>query len=75
MKIFDHQDALITMSYYSHGKMRAENIGKMLLEPEIMIMVNGEDIRWIAATFGKRCTIVSKSVAVCCSYPCTTRME
>ena len=40
MKISDLQAALITIGYYSHGKMRAEDIGKLLFELEIMIMIN-----------------------------------
>ena len=40
MEIFDLQATLITMTYYIHGKMRAEDIGKILFEPEIMIMIN-----------------------------------
>ena len=75
MKIYDLQAALITMSCYSPGKMRAEDIGKLLFEPEIMIMINWEDTLWIAANFEQRCTIASKYVAVYCSYPCTARME
>ena len=51
MTIPDLQDALITMSCYSRGKMREEDIGKLLFEPEIMIMINWEDTPWIAANF------------------------
>ena len=40
MKISDLQAALITISCYSHGKMKAENIGRLLLEPKMMIMIN-----------------------------------
>ena len=40
MKIFGLQVALITISCYSRGKMRAEDIGKLLFEPEIMIMID-----------------------------------
>ena len=40
MKISDLQAALITMRYYSRGKMREEDIGKLLFEPEIIIMIN-----------------------------------
>ena len=40
MKISDLQATLITISYYNHGNMRAEDIGKLLLELEIMIMIN-----------------------------------
>ena len=40
MKISDLQAAPITMSCYSHGKMKEEDIGKLLFKPEIMIMIN-----------------------------------
>ena len=40
MKISDLQAALITIGCYSRGKMRAEDIGKLLFEPEVMIMIN-----------------------------------
>ena len=40
MKISDLQAALITISCYSRGKIRAEDIGKLLLELEIMIMID-----------------------------------
>ena len=75
MKIYDLQAALIMMSYYSRGKMRAEDIGKLLLEPEIMIMINWEDTPWIAANFEQRRTIASESLASYCSYLCTTHVE
>ena len=51
MKISDIQDSLITMSCYSRGKMRVEDIGKLLFEPKIMIMINWEDTPWIVANF------------------------
>ena len=51
MKISDVQVALITISCYSRGKMRVEDIGKLLFEPEMMIMIDWEDIPWITTTF------------------------
>ena len=66
MKISDLQAAPITINCYSCGKMEEENIGRLLLEPEMTIMINREDALWIAADFEQRCTIASKSVAVCC---------
>ena len=75
MKIFDLQAALIMMSCYSRGKMRAENIGKVLFEIEIMIMINWEDTTWIAANSEQWRTIASKSVVVYSCYPCTAHLE
>ena len=75
MKISDLQDSLITISCYSRGKMREKDIGKLLFELEIMIMIDWEDIPWIIATFEQLRTIASKSVAIYCSYTCTARME
>ena len=49
MKIYDLQAAPITISCYNHGKMEAENIGRLLLEPEMTIMINQEDAPWIVA--------------------------
>ena len=49
MKISDLQAAPITISCYSRGKMEAENIGRLLLEPEMTIMINQEDTLWIVA--------------------------
>ena len=67
MKISDLQAALITISCYSRGKMRATYIGKLLFEPEIMILIDWEDIPRITATFEQRRIVASKSVAICCS--------
>ena len=44
MKIYDLQAALITINYYRHGKMRIEDIGKLLFDPEIVILIDCEDI-------------------------------
>ena len=49
MKIFDHQAAPITIRCYSCGKIEVENIGRLLLDPEMTIMINREDTLWIAA--------------------------
>ena len=49
MKIYDLQDAPITISCYSRGKMEAKNIGRLLLELEMTIMINREDTPWIVA--------------------------
>ena len=75
MKISDLQATLIMMIYYSRGKMRAEDIGKLLSEPKIMIMINWEDTPWIAANFEQRRTIASESVVACCNYPCIAHVE
>ena len=40
MKISNIQDAPIMISCYNRGKMKGENIGRLLLEPEIVIMIN-----------------------------------
>ena len=40
MKISDLQVALIIISGYTRGKMRAKDIGKLLFELEIMIMID-----------------------------------
>ena len=40
MKISNLQAALITINYYSHGRMRVEDIGKMLFDLEIMILID-----------------------------------
>ena len=39
MKISDLQDSLITINGYSCGRMRVEDIGKLLFDPKIMILV------------------------------------
>ena len=75
MKISDIQAVLITISYYSSGKMEAENIGRLLLEPEMTIVINREDTMWIAAILEKWRTVASKSIASYCSYLCTACME
>ena len=74
MKISDLQTAPITI-FYSRGKMKAENIGRLLLEPEIVIMINWEDNSWIVAIFEQRRTITSEYVASCYNYICTARVE
>ena len=40
MKISDLQAALITISCYSSGKMKAAYIGKLLFQQEIMILID-----------------------------------
>ena len=49
MKISDLQAPPITISCYSRGKMEAKNIGRLLLKPEMTIMINREDTPWITA--------------------------
>ena len=75
MKISDLQAAPIMISCYSHGNMEEENIGQLLLEPEMTIMINREDTTWITTILEQRHTISSEYVATCCSYLCTTCME
>ena len=74
-KIFDLQASPITISCYSCGKMEAENIGRLLLEPEMTIMINREDTPWITAILEQWRTVAYKSIAVCCSYLCTGYVE
>ena len=62
MKISGLQATPITISCYSHGKMEAENIGRLLLEPKMTIMINREDTPWIAAILEQRRTIASEFV-------------
>ena len=75
MKISDLQATPITISYYSHGNMEAENIGRLLLEPEMTIMINREDTSWIAAILEQRRTVSFEYVAAYCRYLCTSCME
>ena len=64
MKISDLQASPITICCYSYGKIEAKNIGRLLLEPEMTIMINQEDAPWIVAILEQRRTIASESVAV-----------
>ena len=50
MKISNLQDAPITIRCYSCGKIEAENIGRLFLEPGMKIMINIEDAPSVAAT-------------------------
>ena len=75
MKIFDLQAAPITISCYNCGKIEAGNIGRLLLDPVMTIMINLEDTLLIATILEKRCTIAFESVAACCSHLCTACME
>ena len=75
MKISDLQAAPIKICCYSCGKIEAENIGRLLLEPEMTIMINREDTPWIATILEQQHTIASEYVAACCRYLCTTCME
>ena len=43
--------------------MEVENIGRLLLEPEMKIMINRDDTPWIATILEQRRTIASESVA------------
>ena len=63
MKISDLQDAPITMHCYSCGKIEAKNIGRLLLEPAMTIMINLEDTSSVAVTLEQRHTVASESVA------------
>ena len=75
MKISDLQAAPITISCYSCGKIEAGNIGMLLLEPAMTIMINLEDTPSIAAILKPRNTVASKSIAAYCSHLCTSCME
>ena len=75
MKISDLQATPITVSCYSCGKIEAGNIGILLLEPTMTIMINLEDTPLIAAILEQRHTVASESVAACCNYLCTTCVE
>ena len=50
MKISDLQAALITISSYSCGKIEVGNIGRLLLEPAMTIMINLEDASSVEST-------------------------
>ena len=63
MKIFDLQAAPITISCYSCGKIEVVNIGILLLDPTMTIMINLEDTPLIAAILEKRCNVASESIA------------
>ena len=75
MKISDIQASPIMICYYSCGKIEEENIGRLLLEPKMMIMINQEDTPWNATILEQWRTVASEFVATCCSYLCTTYME
>ena len=62
MKISHLQAAQITISYYSYGNMEAENIGRLLLEPKMTIMINREDTPWIADILEQRRTVAATFV-------------
>ena len=59
MKIYDLQAAPITIRCYSCGKIEAENIGRLLLEPAMTIMINLEDALSVAATLEQRRTVAA----------------
>ena len=63
MKISDLHAAPITISCYSCGKIEAENIERLLLEPAMTIMINLEDTSSVAVTLEQRHTVASESVA------------
>ena len=49
MKIYDLQAAPIMISCYNCGKIELGNIGRLLLEPAMTIMINLEDTPSIVA--------------------------
>ena len=63
MKISDLQAAPITIGCYRGGKIEAKNIGSLLLEPAMTIMINLEDTSSIAATLKQQRTVASESIA------------
>ena len=75
MKISDLQAAPITISYYGCGKIEAGNVGMLLLEPAMTIMINLEDTLLIAAILEQRRTVAFEYVASCCSHLCTACVE
>ena len=51
------------ISCYSYGKIEAENIGRLLLNPVMTVMINREYTPLIVATLEQWCTIASESIA------------
>ena len=63
MKISNLQASPITISCYSYDKIQVGNIGMLLLDPVMTIMINLEDTPSIAATLKRRHTVAYESVA------------
>ena len=75
MKISDLHAIPIMISCYSCGKIEVGNIGMLLLNPMMTIMINLEDTPLIVAILEQRRTVASEFVAACCNHLCTACVE